>query len=76
MTLRVVMSLFLLGAISQATLADDQTPLSPKKESSFQAPNTAAIAKNNQGVGLMGRYEYAAALALFSELAKAYPRLC
>ena len=36
-------------------------------------PDAAAIALNNRGVGLMGRYDYAAALQLFEQLAGQYP---
>lgn len=36
--------------------------------------DAAAIALNNRGVGLMGRYDYAAALQVFEQLAQQYPR--
>ncbi|MGB5474429.1 MAG: tetratricopeptide repeat protein, partial [Gammaproteobacteria bacterium] len=36
-------------------------------------PDAAAIALNNRGMGLMGRYDYAAALQIFEQLAERYP---
>lgn len=37
-------------------------------------PDAQAIALNNRGVGLMGRYDYEAALQVFRQLAQQYPQ--
>ncbi len=37
-------------------------------------PDAAAIQLNNRGVGLMGRYDYAAALDIFRQLSAQYPQ--
>jgi len=37
-------------------------------------PDARAIALNNRGMGLMGRYDYAAALQVFEQLVQQYPR--
>ncbi|MGB5539811.1 MAG: FG-GAP-like repeat-containing protein, partial [Gammaproteobacteria bacterium] len=37
-------------------------------------PDAQAIELNNRGVGLMGRYDYAAALQVFEQLAQQHPR--
>lgn len=42
-------------------------------EQAFSPPQSA-IAANNQGVGLMGQFKYAAAESVFARLAEAYPQ--
>ncbi len=46
----------------------------PAQQVEQALPDAPAIALNNRGVGLMGRYDYAAALRIFQQLARQYPQ--
>jgi tetratricopeptide (TPR) repeat protein len=51
-----------------------ESPAATKTDEPAPArPDATAIAANNRGVGLMGRFEYAAAEEVFAELAEHYP---
>jgi tetratricopeptide (TPR) repeat protein len=61
---------WLAGCLTLALVACGQHDA----DSTAAAPDAAAIALNNRGVGLMGRYDYQGALAVFAQLAQQYPQ--
>lgn len=68
----------LLGLLSLAVLgcsgpSEEASPKQAVSQKAVPSPDAAAIAENNRGVGLMGRFEYEPALTLFAGLVERYP---
>ncbi len=57
----------------QARTADQAQPLTIGDQTTPAALDAAAIAENNRGVGLMGRFDYAPAREAFAALVEAHP---